>query len=72
MSWLTRHDPPIKLHSGGLSHYKVNADDLYADPVVRDAVFAFWAAYLDAHNTPKYRLVPIATRGVARAARVMP
>ena len=67
MSWLTRHDPPIRLHSGGLSHYKVNAGDLYADPAVRDAVFACWAAYLDAHSISRFLLVPIPTGGVAWA-----
>lgn len=42
MEWLEYHDEPVKLHSGGRSHWLVRGDLIFADERLREAVLALW------------------------------
>ena len=39
---LTFYDPPLKLHSGGESHWFVNCESIFADKKVRELVLDWW------------------------------
>lgn len=42
VSWLQYHPEPVTLHSGGRSHYVVDADAIFADEELRAAVIEAW------------------------------
>lgn len=63
MSWLTKHDPPVELHSGSSSKWKVDAGELYKDHTVREAVFDHWFAYLMQFGIKDAYFLPIPRGG---------
>ena len=62
--WLEFHNPPITLHSGGKSSWKVDAHQLYLNPAIRESVFESWARYLHALRINDFSLVGIERGGI--------
>ena len=54
--WLLYREEPYQLASGRLSHFYVDAEQLFADERLRAAVLADWAALLD---KGRFALLPV-------------
>lgn len=67
MDWLTKHDPPIELHSGSYSKFKVNAEVFYENQSIREAVFDHWFAYLMQFGINDAYFLPIPRGGTTWA-----
>ncbi len=48
--WLEYHEEPVKLHSGGLSHWLVRGDLLFADEHIREMVLDGWQRAMLIHT----------------------
>jgi len=53
MTWLQYHPEPVTLHSGGRSHWRINADAIFHDQALRASVLRAWrkvVGYQSVHN----------------------
>lgn len=46
MDFIEYHEEPVRLHSGGYSHYLVRGDLMFQDKRLREAVLDFWISKL--------------------------
>lgn len=52
-TWLEYHEEPVTLHSGGRSHWLIDADMIFVNDDLRRAVIEYWCSvigYKSVHN----------------------
>ena len=70
VSWLQYHDPPVRLHAGGTSHWLIDCAELWADGDLRDVIVAHLRHKLDALYPGPASLVAIPRGGICWAQAI--
>lgn len=60
--WLEYHEEPVRLHSGGMSHWLVRGDLIFEDERLREAVLSYWLRILRMWEPP-FHILSIPTGG---------